>query len=408
MRINKSLGSILMIAGTTLGAGMLALPMVSAGQGFIIAFLLLIATWALMLYGALITLEVNLRFSPGASFSTLGRQTLGRSGQFVINLSMVFLFYCLTAAYISGGADFLQADARRYTSLMLTRWQSALIFTVLLASLVVWKTAAVDLANRFLLFIKMAAFFAVTFLMVPHVDVTQLKWQQGHADFIWMSLPIFFTAFGFHGSIPSIVKYVGPHPKTLRRIFFIGSLLPLLLYGLWELVSLGILAQTGPQSFQQLAHEHGSVADFIQWLANSIHNPWVTDGIHFFTDVAMTTSFLGVSLGLFDFFADLFNTRDTKGQRLLMGIITFLPPLLFALLYPRGFITALGFAAIPLALLAIILPSLMALNCRKQRHQEEPYRAAGGMWGLSLMMGFGCLIIVLQCLSVFHKLPVFN
>ena len=49
------------------------------------------------------------------------------------------------------------------------------------------------------------------------------------------SLPIIFTSFGFHGSIPSIIQYIGAKPKTLRTIFLVGSALPMLFifYGYW-------------------------------------------------------------------------------------------------------------------------------------------------------------------------------
>lgn len=408
MRVNKQLGSILMIAGTTIGAGILALPMVSAGQGFPYATLVLIGLWALMLYGALLTLEVNLTFHHGASFSTLGKKTLGRPGQLTINACMISLFYCLTAAYISGGADFLHTDLHQYFAWQLPRPWCALLFTVLLGSLVVWKTAAVDLANRLLLTIKMIAFLGVTFLLVPHVNYQQLQLQPENQRFIWMSLPIIFTAFGFHGSIPSIIKYVGHHPSALRRIFVLGSFLPLLLYLLWEMVTLGILPRSGTASFATVAAQHGSVALFIGNLASMIQNRFVTAGVNFFTDVAMTTSFLGVTLGLFDFFADLFRAQARWSHRFGLGLVTFGPPLAFALWYPQGFLTALGYAAIPLALLAIVLPGLMAFKTRREATHHYPYRVAGGAVGLGLMIAAGLLIIVLQLLLVMGQLPVFG
>jgi tyrosine-specific transport protein len=57
--------------------------------------------------------------------------------------------------------------------------------------------------------------------------------------------------------------------------------------------------------------------------------------VHLFADLALATSFLGVSLGLFDYLADLFQRKNSVGGRLQSGMITFLPPLAFALFYPR-------------------------------------------------------------------------
>lgn len=408
MTKSKQFGSILIIAGTTVGAGMLALPIISAGEGFLYAVLMLIILWALMLYGALLILEVNLMFPHGASFSTLGRQTLGRPGQLIINLCMVLLFYCLTAAYISGGTDFLTVDFQQYLHLSLPRWINSLIFTVILGGLVCWNTYAVDLTNRFLLMIKMVAFFSVTFLLIPHIDYTKFALQNHHASFILMCIPIFFTAFGFHGSIPSIVKYIGHEPKMLRRIFMIGSALPLLLYLLWEMVTLGILPQRGAQSFATVIQHNSSLEAFIHMLSTLIHKKYLNYGINFFTDIAMTTSFLGVTLGLFDFFADIFKAKQETFKRLGVAFITFIPPLGFALFYPKGFILALGYAAIPLALLAILLPALMTWRMRSHSHERYPYKVVGGKVGLIVMLLFGIAVIVLQFLSMTHTLPSFK
>ncbi|MDU7762041.1 MAG: aromatic amino acid transport family protein, partial [Enterobacter asburiae] len=55
---NRILGSIFIVAGTTIGAGMLAMPLSAAGVGFGMTLLLLGTLWALMCYTALLLLEV--------------------------------------------------------------------------------------------------------------------------------------------------------------------------------------------------------------------------------------------------------------------------------------------------------------------------------------------------------------
>ena len=56
---NKTIGSMLIVAGTTIGAGMLALPIASAGLGFTTALSLIFLTWVLMTYTALLMLELH-------------------------------------------------------------------------------------------------------------------------------------------------------------------------------------------------------------------------------------------------------------------------------------------------------------------------------------------------------------
>lgn len=388
---NKALGSALIIAGTSVGAGILALPMVSASAGFSYAALILIALWGLTLYGALLILEVNLGFDHGASFNTLARKTLGRGGQYFINLCMMALFYCLISAYISGASHFLTNTINHSIHSHWPAWSGALIFTVVLGGLVTWHTFAVDVANRVLLVLKMVAFFAVIFLLMPQVDYHLLMGQSHSQHFALAAIPIFFTAFGFHGSVPSIVKYVGHHPKTLKRVFILGSTIPLLLYLCWEVVTLGIVPPGGTLSFQAMGEQNGTVADFINILGKSINNQWIHGSIDFFTNLAITTSFLGVSLGLFDFFADILGAKNRLARHLLTAVVTFIPPLLFAIYYPNGFIIALGYAAIPLAFIAIILPVIMIW-----KKDHSPQSNSKRIIKLSAALTSGIAIIALQ------------
>ena len=55
---NKTLGSALIIAGTSIGAGMLAMPLTSAGIGFGYTVLLLVGLWAILSYSGLLFVEV--------------------------------------------------------------------------------------------------------------------------------------------------------------------------------------------------------------------------------------------------------------------------------------------------------------------------------------------------------------
>ncbi|WP_337241564.1 aromatic amino acid transport family protein, partial [Proteus faecis] len=84
-----------------------------------------------------------------------------------------------------------------------------------------------------------------------------------------------------------------------------------------------------------------------------------------------------VSLGLFEFMGDSLRNQQGKMNRPLASVVTFLPPLIFALFYPQGFIMALGYAAIALAILAIFLPLVMVIKVRQQA-TEQHYQVTGG------------------------------
>jgi amino acid permease len=102
---NRTLGSIFIVAGTTIGAGMLAMPLAAAGVGFGMTLLLLGTLWALMCYTALLLLEVYQHVPADTGLGSLAARYLGRYGQWITGFSMMFLMYALTAAYISGAGS---------------------------------------------------------------------------------------------------------------------------------------------------------------------------------------------------------------------------------------------------------------------------------------------------------------
>ncbi|OAJ34645.1 aromatic amino acid transport family protein [Piscirickettsia salmonis] len=406
MTTNKTLGSTLIIIGTTIGAGVLALPLATAGLGFYYAVILMIMLWILMCYTALLTLEVNLAFPRGSSFSSMAKATLGTPGKIIATAAMLILFYALTAAYITGGSQLITENL--HIHFQHAEKISALIFTIILGGFVFWSTRAVDYANRILFTIKIIAFITMLALLIGHVDLQRLEPQPTAQIFILAAAPIVFTSFGFHGSIPSIVNYVGISPKKLRKVLIIGSMVPLILYIIFELTTLGTIPRTGPHSLSALTEQGSSVGQFIHTLSQWVHSPVITALVNIFSDIAVTTSFLGVTLGLFDFIADATKRHNTKTGRLQSALMTFIPPLVFALFYPKGFIIALGYAAIALAVLAVLLPVLMVRKVRVLPNLSSPYKVKGSVLILTIVFLAGLLIIALQIASAFNLLPVFH
>jgi tyrosine-specific transport protein len=75
--MNKQTGSILLVAGTCIGSGMIALPLVLAKLGIIPSAVLMLLTWLLMYYTSLVNLELNLQAGKGMSLGALGRHFSG-------------------------------------------------------------------------------------------------------------------------------------------------------------------------------------------------------------------------------------------------------------------------------------------------------------------------------------------
>ncbi|EKO3373672.1 amino acid permease [Vibrio fluvialis] len=398
MMQSKLLGSTLIIAGTTIGAGMLALPLASAGIGFSTSLMIMLALWALMAFTALLMVEIHQYADKDATLHTLAKQILGNKGKWIATFAMLFLFYALCAAYIAGGGAQFTNRISEFTGLQVSGPTGTLIFTLIVAAVVTIGTGTVDRVNRLLFAGKMVAMVMVLTFLAPNVSQSYLLSMPLGQGLIVASIPVIFTSFGFHGSIPAIVNYLDGHTPSLRKAIVVGSAIPLVIYVFWQVVTLGVVSQP------DLVNNAGLSA-LIGTLSQTVHQSNLGHVIGIFADLALLTSFLGVSLGLFEFMGDTIRKKDGNMNRIVASLVTFTPPLMFALFYPQGFIMALGYAAIALAVLAIFLPLVMVARVRRQANNNDYYQVMGGTPALAITGVVGILIVGAQLLITVGVLP---
>jgi tyrosine-specific transport protein len=391
----KILGSIAIVAGTAIGAGMLALPLATAALGVIPAIALLVITWGISAYTSLLMLEINLRCGVGLNVHAITGKTLGKAGQFIQGASFLSLLIALTAAYLSGGSSLLVLKAQALFDLELDSQLAVVLFTLFLGGFAAFGVAWIDKVSRVLFSLMVAFLILVVIFLLPEVDLSGFASQgmaspSGDANVsLWMAaIPVVFTSFGFHVCIATLVFYLEGDAITLRRVLLIGSSIPLVCYLLWLAVTLGTLGGEAVAGF------NGSLAALVSALQELANSSTVSKCIGLFADLALITSFLGVTMSLFDFIKELTRAKSTVAGRLQTWLVTFVPPLLLALYYPDGFVKVLGFAAIPLVFMIIFLPIAMALGQRKQC--QEGFQVSGGTPALMLAGLAGGLIIAAQ------------
>jgi tyrosine-specific transport protein len=410
--IGKFIGCVMILIGTTIGAGMLELPMISVSAGFSLSTLLLVTMCVLSIITGFIVVEVTLSFPMhSCSFSTMAEVTLGQFGKIITWISYLFLLYAMTAAYVAGGGSLIASTLHIKSS----SFVNAISFTLVMGIPIFFGTKAVDYCNRGLISLKGILLFTSIILVLPKINTVTLFSVQEyhHPKYLWAAAPIFGVAFFYHFVIPSLRIYIGDKPKELNLAILISAFVSFAIYLLWIIISLGTVPVVGSNSFAALAQMHHIITptDFINTMTGIINNAWVTASISGFSNVALTTSFLGVTLGLFDFLADGFKISNTKTGRLKTAILTFVPPIVFATLYPDGFAVALYYAAIPTALLSLILPVLMAYRLRRHPKLSQipsQYRMFGGK-KLFIFLGItGIIMVVLPVLANLNLLPTMH
>ncbi|KGM29747.1 tyrosine transporter TyrP [Photorhabdus luminescens] len=397
---NRTFGSTFIIAGTTIGAGMLAMPLATAGVGFGVSLIMLVGLWVLMSYTALLLVEAYQYESPDTGLGTLAQRYLGSGGKILTGFSMMFLMYALTSAYISGAGELLTVSLNKWLNLSLPASVGVILFTVIAGGIVCIGTSSVDMVNRVIFSAKIIFLVLMLGLMMPHVQHVNLLTLPLEQGLILSSIPVIFTSFGFHGSVPSIVKYMNGDVRRLRWVFIIGSAIPLITYIFWQLATLGSI---NSNTFVDILAENAGLNGLLHSIREVVASPKTELAVQMFANLALATSFLGVALGLFDFLGDLFKRKDNVTGRMQTGLLTFVPPLIFALFYPKGFVMALGYAAVALSILALLLPSLLAYKSRQQN--ERQYRVPGGKPVLLLVFACGVAVIAIQIGIVSGMLP---
>lgn len=389
--LGKGVGGALIVGGTAIGAGMLALPVATALGGFLPAIFMYILCWFFSIATGLLFLEICVWMPHGANIVTMADHLLGRIGKWGAWLLYMFLYYTLIIAYIDLGGEFVQAIFGSW----LPERVGIIIFTFVFASFVYAGARAVDKMNLFLMVGLVASYFAFLAIGVRSVDVSQLQPKNWAISFL--ALPILFGSFGYQGTLPTLYEYLERNVKLMRFAIIVGTTIPFLIYSVWEFLILGIVPLKGMYGLEW-AFTHGKSA--VEPLRHLFPNSEIFLVGQFFSFFALSTSFLGVTLGLTDFLADGLKIEKTRIKKLWLCLGIFIPAITIAIVNPNIFITALGYAGgVGCALLLGLYPIMMAWSGRYRMHKQTSPQLFGGKPLLILMALFVFFELGIQVIS---------
>lgn len=393
--IHRLIGGILLVAGTTIGAGMLALPIVTGFAGFWQSMILFIVYWLYMTFTAFLMLEANLWMEEHTNLITMAKRTLGRGGQILSWLIYLFLLYTLTTAYLAGGGPIFIEAIESVTGSKLPAWMSPLPLLILFGFFVYQGARSVDYVNRILMLGLAISYILMVIFLSPHVDTSLLSYTNWSA--IWIAVSIVSTSFGFHIIIPTLSDYLHRDVKQLRWVLIIGSLIPLVVYASWELLTLGIIPLDGPLGIEE-GFKKG--LDGASLLGLYLGKSELSLIAKLFSLFAIVTSFLGVSLSLRDFLSDGLKIEKTAKGRLFLYLLTFVPPLIITLVDPRAFLNALEYAgAFGVVTLLGLLPVLMVWRGRYVQNRTGEFRTPGGKYALIVAFAISVTVIGLEIVN---------
>ncbi|NGX58206.1 MAG: Tyrosine-specific transport protein [Chlamydiae bacterium] len=386
----------LLIAGTTIGGGMLAMPVLTSLGGFIPSMVVFFVSWLFMATTGLLLLEVCLWMEGDTNFISMTHKTLGRWGEIFSWVVYLFFFYCLTLAYVVACGKLVGDLFQPY----LPEWTGPVIFLALFGPLVFVGARLVGRVNIFLMAGLIISFFFFLVLGYSYVNSENLL------DKNWLlslkTLPIAFAAFGFQGTVPTLTRYLDYDKRKVQKAILIGSFAAFITYVIWHWLILGIVPKEGVGGLAEALIKGDTAVQPLKYILN---DPVIYIVSEFFAFFALVTSFLGVTLGLRDFLADGLGVKKTAKGRVFLCSLIFVPVLIAALLYPGIFIEALGYAGgYGGALLLGLLPILMVWSGRHYMDLPDKQVAPLGRGVLSLMILFVVFEIIVETL---HVLKIF-
>jgi len=347
---------------------MIALPAETVDAGFIPSIFGLSLCWIFTYVSSLVTLEASWLASSSSSeqnnsegsFLSIARTSLGIPGEILTAL---------------------------VSSINASPAVGSLVFTSFFAILGISGTSAVDNINRVFVFGLVLSFICLVSFGLPMVNMNNLL---QHSDFNMVYpnvISIGILSFGAQNVVPTLLEYLNYDTIKTRQAILIGSLIPLVLYTIWEGVFLGVidLSNTNESSKLEVVSVLGKTG-----------GPIVNDLVELFSLCAICSSMAGASVSLIDFFQDAISKKSPKSElevdpemstssvsktRILAAFLALAPPVLLAYSYPDIFLVALEEAGLlgGVSLYGII-PAICILSFSRASLSEEemPGKLAGG------------------------------
>ena len=350
----KTLGGVMMLLGTCVGAGMLALPIATAREGFPISCALLIISWLTMTFGALNLLEVNMSLPSNNNLISMANKTLGKVGKYITWFVYLLLLYSLLSAYISGSSNIIYAITQAL-DINSPDWVNTLVAVGILSSIVYQGIGSVDIINRFLMSAKFLSYIIIVIAIVPFIQTKNLKTPENYSIHI-NTFMVMITSFGYAIIIPSLRSYFKNNLKKLKKVVWIGSSTPLIIYIIWVAVIQGLIPLLGKHGLIYISQSQQTNAELMTSINIQIKSSWISIVANIFISICAITSLFGVSLSLTDFIADGCKLdKKIKNHNRFIYLITFSPPTIIVLFAPGIFIKALSYAGICCCLIYMLI-----------------------------------------------------
>jgi tyrosine-specific transport protein len=384
----------LLIAGATIGAGVLGLPVQTGLSGFMPSSLGIVIIWIIMTFTALVLAERFMRSDAVAiDYPSIFKQDFGVVGKYLCVFGYLINYYGIMVAYLCGSAVILAS----LIPITLPENFFMLIFFIPTTIITLFGLAYVVKANALFMFLLGISFIGLIILTAGKMQTSNLAYTDW--SFLIPATPVILTTFLFHNVIPSICRSLKNNRKKIWSAIIIGTSISCCIVLVWNFVAIGAVPMGGTGEGSLLyAYLHGEPATVP--LAAGLHSEMITIAGMVFSLCAIFTSFVSVVIGLGGFIRDLMVSTFKIDNRNINIILVLAPSLIVSLFFPNLFLGALDIAGgVGGVLIFGVFPAMMLIKYSKN------ILSIKAIIGIILFLFLGFLIL-LDIAQQFHIVDI--
>ena len=361
--------AIATLVGVTIGAGIMGIPYVISKSGLLVGLINIAVIGFLMLFVNLFMAEIVLRTKGNHQLTGYAAKYLGKTGKWLMAISMVIGVSGALLAYLIGGGSALSSIFGGDIF-----WYGILFFAF--ASSIIFRgidfVKSTELVSVAVLLVIVFIIIAVNFL---NINPANLSIGDGN-----LFLPYGVVLFAFIGTsaIPEMRQELANNYKEMKNAVILGTMIPIIVYLLFGLSTVLVSGMgTTEVASVGLGKSLGSGMNLLTGI---------------FAIFNMATSFIILGLALREMYHYDLKISRTNSFLLALGV-----PLMIFIFGFRDFITPLGIAGSLTGGIDGILIVLMLWKAREKSDRKPEFK-------VGFIYPLGALIIVMFFLGIAHEL----
>ncbi len=369
--MNKITNSIFLITCTSIGAGILALPCLTAYNGLFYSIVIFAICYFFMTLSAFLMLETTLWFKKNTNIISIINQILGYKWKLFISIIYILLLYALINAYILAYTKWMiKIDLSNKKTFI----PSICLYIILIYLITFHKNKILKKINSILSIILFITYGYIILKSLFYIETENITTH--NIKNINNLLTLAITSFGFAVIIPTLSDFLKKKYNSLYSSISLGSLVTFIIYIIWIIVMLGVFPLTGDFNLQNISNQKISPdLIFTQFIIDIIKTKSILITIKIFALISIITSLIGVATSLKDFLSD---ERVLNKNNLIILFIIIIPPIISIIFLKYSFINILKLSGVLVSILLGIAPTITVWHGRYNLKIEGKVIIPGG------------------------------